>query len=125
MLIFYGEFVEADKSGSVDSFILLISLDNKNMEKILFENVWIIIVALLWTVPWKAAALWRSARRAQMGWFLTMLIINTLGILEILYIFFFSRREVPSQTENIQNFRTSAKFEKDKLAEKVNKRIIM
>ncbi|KKP93264.1 MAG: hypothetical protein US25_C0014G0011 [Candidatus Moranbacteria bacterium GW2011_GWE1_36_7] len=61
------------------------------MEKILLENPWIIILILLWTLPWKAAALWRSARRGHVGWFLTIIILNTLGILDILYIFIFSR----------------------------------
>lgn len=59
------------------------------MEKILL-NPWIIVLILLWTLPWKGAALWRAARRGHIGWFLTLLILNTLAILDILYIFFFS-----------------------------------
>ncbi|MEI7621688.1 MAG: DUF5652 family protein, partial [Candidatus Moraniibacteriota bacterium] len=58
----------------------------------------------VWTLPWKAAALWRSARRAQLGWFLTMVVFNTLGILEILYIFVFSQQKVqPPTLMNIEN----------------------
>ncbi|MDD5397191.1 MAG: DUF5652 family protein [Candidatus Moranbacteria bacterium] len=61
------------------------------MEKIFVEHPWIIVVIVLWTLPWKAAALWRAARRGHIGWFLTIVILNTLGILDILYIFVFSR----------------------------------
>jgi len=60
------------------------------MEKLLLEHLWIVIVVLLLTLPFKAAALWRSARRSHLGWFLALLILNTLAILDILYIFVFS-----------------------------------
>ncbi|MBS3091086.1 hypothetical protein J4217_01395 [Candidatus Pacearchaeota archaeon] len=47
-------------------------------------------IALVWSLIWKALALWKSARMNQPIWFITLLIINTLGIFEILYIFLFS-----------------------------------
>lgn len=59
------------------------------MEKII-SNPWIIVLILLWTLPWKGAALWRAARRGHMGWFLTLIVVNSLAILDIIYIFFFS-----------------------------------
>jgi methionyl-tRNA synthetase len=52
----------------------------------------IIILILLWTIPWKGVALWKSARSGQAAWFVVLLIVNTLAILEILYIFIFSKR---------------------------------
>jgi len=50
-----------------------------------------LILAVIWTIPWKGVALWKSARRGQKVWFILMLILNTLAILEILYIFVFSK----------------------------------
>jgi hypothetical protein len=47
----------------------------------------------LWTIPWKAIALWKSARRKELTWFIVLMIFNTLAILEILYIFVFSRQK--------------------------------
>ena len=47
-----------------------------------------IIIAVLWALVWKGLALWHSARRGQYWWFLILLVVNTLGILEIIYIFF-------------------------------------
>lgn len=61
------------------------------MEKILLEHLWIVIAILLLTVPLKAAALWRAARRGHISWFLALIILNTLGILDLLYIFVFSK----------------------------------
>ncbi|HBO17147.1 MAG TPA: hypothetical protein DD451_04050 [Candidatus Moranbacteria bacterium] len=42
---------------------------------------------LLWSIFWKGLALWHSGRRGQEWWFLILLLINTLGILEIIYLF--------------------------------------
>ena len=52
-----------------------------------------IILAAAWTIPWKGVALWRAARRGEKIWFIVMLVVNTQAILEILYIFVFSKRE--------------------------------
>jgi len=46
-----------------------------------------ILIAVLWTLFWKGVALWHSARRGQYWWFVIMLLVNTLGILEIIYLF--------------------------------------
>ena len=52
-----------------------------------------IIIAIVWTLPWKGFALWKSARKGNSGWFVFFLLINTLAIFEILYIFIFSERK--------------------------------
>jgi methionyl-tRNA synthetase len=57
-----------------------------------FENSGILILILLWTLPWKGVALWRAAHRGEKKWFIAMLVLNTLAILEIIYIFVFSKR---------------------------------
>ncbi len=57
-----------------------------------FQNYpWLIAVIALWTLPWKGYALWLSARKSHKVWFIVLLIVNTLAILEILYIFIFSK----------------------------------
>lgn len=43
-----------------------------------------------WVVVWKGLALWRAAQKEQKWWFIVLLVINTLGILEILYVYVFS-----------------------------------
>ena len=48
-----------------------------------------IIAAALWTVVLKGFALWYSARAGQKWWFVALLVVNTLGILEIVYLIWF------------------------------------
>ncbi|HJX50493.1 MAG TPA: DUF5652 family protein [Candidatus Nanoarchaeia archaeon] len=51
----------------------------------------ITIVIGIWVLVWKGLALWKSANKKSLPWFIILLIFNTLGILEILYIFVFSK----------------------------------
>ena len=51
------------------------------------------VLLIVWSAVWKGIALWRSARNGHMAWFVVMFIINTAGILEIIYIFAFSRKK--------------------------------
>lgn len=62
------------------------------MENFILQNPWIIALIVLWTLPWKAVALWKAAKNNQKGWFIALLVINTLAILEIVYIFVISRK---------------------------------
>jgi len=56
------------------------------------ENQFILILLIVWTLPWKGLALWKSAQRKEKWWFIAMLLTNTLGVLEILYLYIFSKR---------------------------------
>lgn len=59
----------------------------------LSANPWIIWLILLWTLPWKGVALWKAARNEHKWWFIALLVLNTMAILEIIYIFFFSKKK--------------------------------
>lgn len=52
----------------------------------------LIALAIVWTLVWKGIALWKAAGLRQKYWFIAMFIINTLGILEIIYIFFIAKK---------------------------------
>ena len=49
-------------------------------------GAWFILI-LVWSLLWKGLALWRAAKRGEKIWFTVFLLINTLGILEIIYLF--------------------------------------
>ena len=51
-----------------------------------FIGVWLVAL-ILWSIVWKGLALWRAAKRGDKVWFLVFLVLNTLGILEIIYLF--------------------------------------
>jgi len=55
------------------------------------KYVLFIILVSVWEIIWKGIALWRSARNKQLIWFVLVLILNTLGILPIIYLVFFSK----------------------------------
>jgi len=63
------------------------------MEIFLQNNMWVLIVVMIWVLPWKAYALWTSARRNQKVWFILFVILNTLAILEIFYIFYIAKKK--------------------------------
>jgi len=62
------------------------------MEQFIQQNLWFVVLLLIWTLPWKGVALWKSARSKDKWWFVIFLVVNTLAILEILYIFVFSKK---------------------------------
>jgi hypothetical protein len=53
----------------------------------------IIVVASVWSLVWKAVALYKAGKLRHKGWFIALFFLNTLGILEILYVAYFSRTE--------------------------------
>ncbi|MEX0934989.1 MAG: DUF5652 family protein [Candidatus Paceibacterota bacterium] len=63
----------------------------RSMEAFIEQNALLILLIILWTLPWKGWALWLSARNYHRGWFVVILITSTLAILDIIYIFFIGR----------------------------------
>ena len=59
----------------------------------------LLTAVLVWSIIWKGLALWKSARTDSKIWFIVFLIVNTLGILEILYIYIFSKKSGWGMTE--------------------------
>jgi hypothetical protein len=59
--------------------------------------VWAIVLVLLWTLAWKGVAWWKSARKGHIIWFILFFVVHTMGILEILYIFLFSKLNLSSK----------------------------
>ena len=51
-------------------------------------------VLLVWSIAWKGVALWNTSKNNQKNWFIAILVINTLGILEIIYLFRFAKKKM-------------------------------
>ena len=62
-----------------------------NIMQVLNPNNPILYLLIAWSVIWKGIALWYSARNRQIAWYIALLIVNTVGILEIVYIIFFKK----------------------------------
>jgi hypothetical protein len=79
----------------------------------LLTHSWLILIIVIWTIPWKGVALWRAAQRKQVVWFIILLIMNTLAILDILYIFAFSRKKkIPGDNKEIRKSKENASKKK-------------
>jgi len=45
-----------------------------------------------WSLIWKGIALWKAGRHNQLYWFITLLLLNTAGIIPIAYLLFFQKQ---------------------------------
>ena len=57
------------------------------------ELLILIWAAIVWSAIWKGVALWRAGKNGQLGWFVALFLINTVGILEIIYLSFFQKKQ--------------------------------
>jgi hypothetical protein len=48
-------------------------------------------VLIVWVMAWKGLGLWYSAKNRQKYWFIALLLLNTLGIVPIIYLFAFCK----------------------------------
>ncbi len=53
-----------------------------------FEPALLLFLAA-WSTAWKGVALWHAARNAQGAWYVALLVLQTAGLLEIVYLLFF------------------------------------
>jgi len=77
------------------------------VKNLAFWGVFFFLI-MIWSSVWKAIALWKEARNHHVGWFVALFIINTVGILEIIYIFLVSRKRaentaIPTATPEVKN----------------------
>lgn len=51
-------------------------------------------ISIIWSLFWKGLALWRAANLKQRNWFIVIIILNTLGLIEIIYLFRFAKKRM-------------------------------
>jgi hypothetical protein len=56
------------------------------------NNYYLVLLIVVWEIIWKGISLWKSARNNQRNWFIALLIVNTVGILPIIYLKFFQKK---------------------------------
>jgi len=54
----------------------------------------LIVVLGLWDLVWKAIAMWKASRNNQLGWYICLLVFNTLGILPMVYVFLIKNKKI-------------------------------
>jgi methionyl-tRNA synthetase len=61
------------------------------MQEFFNQNPWVLLLLQIWTLPWKGLALWVAARRKDNKWFIIILVLQTVGLLEIIYLIFIAK----------------------------------
>lgn len=67
-----------------------------HFDGMMITAILLIIIIAAWTLFWKALALWHAAKSGDKIWFIALLFINTLGILEIIYLYFVAKVKICS-----------------------------
>lgn len=62
-----------------------------NALKFVFGNPYLSAIFAIWVIVWRGLALWRASRNEQKYWFIALLVINLLGLPEIVYLCFFQK----------------------------------
>ncbi|MFA5141704.1 MAG: DUF5652 family protein [Candidatus Woesearchaeota archaeon] len=61
----------------------------------MFGVFWpLVMVLMLLDIVLKGISLWISARQKQKYWFIALLVVNSVTILPIIYLLFFSKKSV-------------------------------
>jgi hypothetical protein len=70
------------------------------MSNPILQNQITLYIVIIWSLIWKGIALWRAARLQQRNWFVAMLLLNTIGLLEIVYLFRFAKHRLTAHEVN-------------------------
>lgn len=54
-------------------------------------------ITVLWDLAWRGLALWRAARRKEQWWFLALLVVNSMGILPIVYLLVWGKEDTDAK----------------------------
>ncbi|HRH24632.1 MAG TPA: DUF5652 family protein [Candidatus Paceibacterota bacterium] len=49
------------------------------------------LIIALWSLAWKLVAVWHAARNKQRLWMVALILVNTVGVLEIIYLAWFRK----------------------------------
>jgi hypothetical protein len=56
--------------------------------------LWLFSIILIWTAIWKLLGMWKAAQKKSVIWFIVLGVVNTVGILPLLYIYVFSEMKL-------------------------------
>ena len=63
------------------------------IEQILNNQILFLLI-ISWSLFWKGLALWQAARGIQKYWFIAILIINSVGLLDIIFLIWFAKKKI-------------------------------
>lgn len=51
------------------------------------------VVIIFWSLAWKCYSAWLAANRREKKWFVALVVFNTVGILDMIYVFFIAKKK--------------------------------
>ena len=57
------------------------------------DHPWMVALVVVWSIVWKLLALWKAAKKDQKAAFVILGILNTVGIIEIIYLAYYYFQE--------------------------------
>ncbi len=82
------------------------------MKLLIGNNLGVLVLIVVWVLPWKVYSVWVAAKRGDKKWFAALLILNTFAILDIFYIFYITKK---TWKEVFGSFRRVFRFVEKKL----------
>jgi hypothetical protein len=62
------------------------------MESLGQNSLWVVVLAMVWTLPWKGYSLWTASKMGHKRWFVALIVLNTFAIVDIFYIFYIAKK---------------------------------
>jgi hypothetical protein len=56
------------------------------------ETMLRLLPLIIWSTVWKGIGMWQASKKRHLKWFIAILVLNTAGILPIVYTQFFAKK---------------------------------
>ena len=76
--------------------------------------LWLLVIVITWELVWKGLSMWKSSKKDQPYWFITLLVLNTFGILQILYYYVFSEVKLDERSKKKTYYSKNKKSKKSR-----------
>ncbi|MCE9585592.1 DUF5652 family protein [Candidatus Nomurabacteria bacterium] len=64
----------------------------------------IIILLAIWSLLWKCYSTWTASKKDDKRWFIILIILNTFGILDMIYVFGVANKKWSDVKNTFKNF---------------------
>jgi hypothetical protein len=52
----------------------------------------VVVIIMVWDLFWRSLGLWYAIKNSQRNWFVAIFILNTVGILPLVYLKFYQKK---------------------------------
>ena len=78
------------------------------MNFFIIKNLALAIV-VAWSLAWKCYSVWTAVKSGHKKWFVALILLNTWGILDMIYIFYVAKKKWPEVKATFLRLMSSTK----------------